>query len=95
MPRTQQQQAGSRGRWCLLPLLLLAGALSSRPSHAAIHIPSTCEYSTHTHKHTHLRQPGSDGRWRSACTGGFKDVFVVLIAGGDYQRLLLAVSHSR
>lgn len=94
MPRTQQQQAGSRGRWCLLPLLLLAGALS-RPGHAAIHIPSTCEYSTHTHTDTHLRQPGSGGRWRRACTGGFKSGFVVLMAGGDYQRLLLAVSHSR
>lgn len=68
MPRPQQQQqAGSRGRWspCLLPLLLLAAALSSQPSHAAIHIPSTCEYK---HTHTHTR------------TGGFKDVFVVLMA---------------
>lgn len=79
MPRTQQQQADSRGRWssCLLPLLLLAGALSSRPSHAAIHIPSTCEY-THTNRHTLV--PGRDGRWPNAGTGGFKDVFVVLMA---------------
>lgn len=76
MPRTQQQQAASRGRWssCLLPLLLLAGALSSRPSHAAIHIPSNCEY-----MHTRAA-PARDGRWLSASAGSFKGAFVVLMA---------------
>lgn len=78
MPRTQQQQAGSRGRRssCLLPLLLLAGALSS---HAAIHIPSNCEY-TRTNRRTLAPWPVGVGRWPSSRTGGFKDAFVVLMA---------------
>lgn len=82
MPPMQQQQVGSRGR-CSLPLLLLLLLLSfaARPSQAAIHIPSNCEYRLISYQ-----------RWLNASIR-FKDLFVVLITLLIHQSMLIMISH--